>query len=271
MSRLKKHFPPIFIAGLFLLTYVPTLVWMWDRWFARDSYYSHGILIPFVTAYLIWQKRDELARISHRRSRWGIPLVVIGLGLHVISSLFRVYFSSGFSMIVVLIGLILYFYGWKFLQKNLFPVFFLVFMVPIPLVIIANISFKMKILAAQIATFLLNRMGFLAIRDGSWIRMQHAYVIVDDVCSGLRSLISLTALGSIFAYWMKGPMIKRMILFLSTIPIAIITNVFRIIFLSFISEVWGPQYATGLTHDISGFLVFALAFALLFAVGRILE
>ena len=101
--------------------------------------------------------------------------------------------------------------------------------------------------------------------------MRSAYVVVDDVCSGLRSLISLTALGSIFAYWMKTSPIKRTILFLSTIPIAIVTNVCRIIFLSTVSDIWGPQYAVGLIHDLSGMIVFGLAFVLLFVVGKLLE
>jgi len=267
----KKHTKELLAAAIFLLTYTPTLIWMSDRWFADDSYYSHGILIPFVTGFLIWQKKDILAKITITSSRWGMPLIVTGIVIHLVSSLFRVYFTSGFSMLIVLIGMILHFYGRKVLKEILFPVLFLVFMLPVPLVVIRNISFKMKIFAARIATVLLNNVGLPAIRKGSIIQMQHAYVIVDDVCSGLRSLISLTALGSIFAYWMQGPMIKRVILFLSTIPIAVITNVFRIIFLAGISEIWGPEYATGFTHDASGFMVFALAFALLYAVGKILE
>jgi len=259
------------ISGLFLLTYVPTFIWMWDRWFARDSYYSHGILIPFVTGFLIWQDRAELAAIKSKPSPWGLVLIIAGLFVHIISSLFRVYFSSGFSILIVLFGIVLYFFGVKVTRKILFPLAFLAFMMPLPLVIITNISIKMKFLAAQIAETILNSMGLMAVRDGSVIKMRHAYVIVDDICSGLRSLISLTALGSIFAYWMKGPMLKRILLFLSTIPIAIITNVARIIFLASISEIWGAEVASGFLHDLSGFMVFALAFALLFAVGRLLE
>jgi exosortase len=183
----------------------------------------------------------------------------------------RVYFVSGFSMLIVLAGLILFFYGQRIFRKILFPVFFLFFMVPFPLVIITDISFKMKILAAKIAAACLNDFGIPAIRDGSLIRMQHAQVLVDDVCSGLRSLISLMALGSIFAFWMRASMLKRCVLFLTTIPIAVITNVVRIIFLSSIAEIWGPQYADGALHTVSGFLVFGVAFVLRFIMGRILE
>ncbi len=270
-NSLKPHISELLLVGMFILTYIPTLLWMWDRWFARDSYYSHGILIPFVSGFLIWQIRGELAAIHPERSPWGMSFIITGLIIHLGSSLFRIYFTSGFSMLIVLAGLILFVYGSKIFRKIIFPICFLIFMVPVPLVVITSISFKMKILAAQIATAALNGMGLAAVRSGSILKMQHAYVVVDDICSGLRSLISLAALGSIFAYWMKGPMLKRIILFLSTIPIAIATNVLRIVFLSFVSEVWGPEYATGFVHDFSGFMVFALAFVLLYAVGKVLE
>lgn len=270
-SALKSHTIELLFAGLFILTYIPTFIWMWDRWFAADSYYSHGILIPFVSGFLIWQMRDELAAIKPKRSPWGMPLIIAGLIIHLFSSLFRIYFTSGFSMLGVLSGLVLFFFGSKTLRKIAFPVAFLSFMIPVPMVVVANISFKMKILAAKIATAALNKMGLLAVRSGSVLKMQHTYVIVDDICSGLRSLIALTAIGSMFAYWMKAPMYKRILLFCSTIPIAIATNVLRIVFLSFVSEVWGPEYAGGFVHDFSGFMVFALAFILLHAVGKVLE
>ncbi len=270
-SFLKTYVKELLAIVLFAMAYVPTIVWMWDRWFARDSYYSHGILIPFVTVFLIWQKKDVLSSMEKVRSKWGVALIAIGMLLHIFASLMRVYFISGFSMLIVLIGLILFFYGAAVFKKILFPVLFLVFMIPVPLVIITNVSFQMKIFAAKIAVAILNGAGIPALREGSLIRMQKAHVMVDDVCSGLRSLISLMALGSIFAYWMKSSLLKKYILFLTTIPIAVATNVARIIFLSVIAEVWGPQYADGLVHDISGFLVFALAFVLLYVVGKVLE
>lgn len=268
---IKKYLKEISVSTIFILTYVPTLIWMYDRWFTADSYYSHGILIPFVTGFLVWQKKHELAEIKRTSSKWGIPLIAAGLVIHLLSSLFRVYFTSGFSMLIVLSGMILHFYSFALFRKILFPVCFLIFMIPIPEVAIVNISFKMKMLAAQMATVLLNKIGLLAIRKGSIIQMQHAHVIVDDVCSGLRSLISLTALGAIFAYWMEAPAFKRILLFASTIPIAIATNMIRVIFLAGVSEIWGAQYATGVVHDASGFMVFALAFLLLYAVGKVLE
>ncbi len=272
INILKKYRDELLTLALVLLTYIPTFIWMWDRWFVRDSYYSHGILIPIVSFYLIWNKREELGKIERGHSGWGFPIFLFGIILHLISAAFRVYFSSGFSLIFVVIGLVLHFFGPKMLRQLLFPIAFLAFMIPLPIVTIANISFKLKVFAAQFATTILNNhLRIPCFQDGSIIRLQHAHVIVDDVCSGLRSLISLTALGSIFAYWIKGGIIKKMIVFLSTIPIAVITNALRIVFLATVSEVWGAQYATGFLHDLSGFIVFAGAFVLLFAVVKLLE
>jgi exosortase len=268
---LREYWQEISAFIVLILAYLPTMIWMWDRWFARDSYYSHGFLVPLVSLYLIWQKKDELRVLKKESSKWGLRLIVLGTFFYLISSLLRIYFSSGFSFIIVFYGLILHFFGEKIFKKILFPLFFLVFMIPLPLVIIRNISFRLKIFAAIISAQTLNAMRIPALREGSIIKMRSAHVTVDDVCSGLRSLISLTALGSIFAYWMKGSAVKKVLVFLSTIPIAIITNVCRVVLLSSISEIWGPQYAVGFIHDASGFMVFALAFILLYAVVRIIE
>jgi len=267
----EKHLKPLIAGVVFLLAYLPTLIWMWDRWYARDSYYSHGILIPVVSIILIWQMRWELAKIKKSSSGWGLPLIITGMAVHVFGVLMRVYFVSGFSMLLVLVGLILFFYGKAVFKKIMFPVLFLVFMIPVPLVIIVNISFKMKIFAAKIAAIVLNSSGIPAVREGSLIRMRHTQVVVDDVCSGLRSLISLMALGSIFAYWMKATLGRKLALFLTAIPIAVITNVLRIIFLACVAEIWGVKIAGGFLHDASGFLVFAGAFVLLYVMARVIE
>jgi exosortase len=256
---------------LFILAYLPTWQWMGERWFERDSYYSHGILIPFLTALLIWQKRHVLKKIKIKPSPWGLRLFITGIIIHFLSLLFRVYFTSGFSMIIVLAGFVLCVYGEEMLKEILFPVIFLIFMVPLPLVTVINISFQLKLLSAQMATGLLNLINIPAVQQGSYIRMAHATVVVEDVCSGLRSLIALMALGALFAYWMKSGKLKKTILFFSSIPIALITNMFRIMALAIISECWGPRYITGFVESFFGFLVFALAFLLLSRVEKLLK
>ncbi|MBP9853831.1 MAG: exosortase/archaeosortase family protein [Candidatus Omnitrophica bacterium] len=274
LSHFVRHNQKLLLAFLaMIIAYFPTLIWMWDRWFTRDSYYSHGILIPFVSLFLIYQMKEELAKIKPKESPWGMRLIIAGVVIHLLASHpnIRVYFVSGFSIMLVIPGLILYLYGAEMLKKVAFPIAFLVFMIPLPLVVINKLSLQLKLFAAELATQLLNSIRIQAVREGSIIHMRHAEVIVDDVCSGLRSLISLTALGAIFAFWLKDAMWKKLVLFFSTIPIAIITNMCRVVILSAISEIWGSQYAVGWVHDTAGFMVFALAFIMLYAVGKLLE
>jgi exosortase len=270
-KSLLAHSQELFIAVVFIIAYYPTLQWMWSRWFTTDTYYSHGILIPFVSGFLVWQKREVLSKIPVKSSPWGIFLIAVSVLYYLFSALFRINFTGGLSMFVGVFGLVLYLYGAAVLKEIIFPVSFLIFMFPLPEVAIVNISFRMKLFAAGIAEHILNNIGLQAIRHGSIIVLEHTQVVVDDVCSGLRSLISLTALGSIFAYWLKGSKIKKVILFLTTIPIAVLTNVCRVVFLSAVSEIWGTEAASGFVHDFSGFAIFALAFIMLWAVSKIIE
>ena len=255
----------------FFLLYIPSWIRMWERWFARDSYYSHGVLIPLVSIFLLLQQRKELSQMLRYSSRWGLPLIILGCTVHVVSSLFRVNFVSGFSMLITLAGLILHFAGGVFLKKILFPIGFLVFMIPLPEVVITNLSINLKFFAASVAATILNQIRLPAIQAGSLIKMESSYVVVDDVCSGLRSLISLIALASIFSYWLKGHIWKKIFVVISAIPLAVVTNTIRIVFLASVSEIWGAQYATGFLHDLSGFLVFGIAFLLLHAVVQLIE
>ena len=116
-------------------------------------------LIPFVSGYLIWQKKDELRATPVQESRFGMPLIVTGILLYLFSALFRINFSGGLSMFIVIFGLVLHFYGIAILKKIMFPVGFLIFMFPLPEVAIVNISFRMKMFAAMIAEKLLKPDG----------------------------------------------------------------------------------------------------------------
>ncbi len=244
---------------------------MWERWFAYGSYYSHGLLVPVISLFLIWQKRHELRSIKLEPATAGLWLFVAGIVLHLVSLLFRVYFTSGFSMLIVIAGIVWCVWGKNYMKAILFPIVFLAFMVPLPIVVVISISFQLKILAAQIATALLNVINIPAFQEGSYIRMTHAAIIVEDVCSGLRSLIALLALGALFSYWMPSGKIKRLVMFLSSVPIALVTNVCRIMALAIIGEMWGTRYITGSVESFFGFCVFVLAFFLLSEVEKLLK
>jgi exosortase len=232
---------------------------MWDRWFVEESYYSHGILIPFVSMFLILFKKDELKGIKVMPNKVGLALIGTALLMHLSSSFVKVYFTSGLSLIVLIMGLVLYFLGTVYFLKFLYPILFLLFMVPMPMVFVADVSVKLKLFAAQSATFILNHIGIYAARDGSTIKTLRSYLMVEGPCSGIRSLISLFSLGVLVVYFMKGGWIRKSILVLLTIPIAIAANIFRIVLLASVSEIYGEKFAMGWFHSFSGFLLFFVA------------
>lgn len=268
----RKDFIKIMVVfGLVLTAYIPTFLWMFERWSSKDSYYSHGFLIPIISLALIWIKREELSKIKLTPLAGGWILFILAILIHLISALLRVYFTSGFSIIITLSGLVLLFLGKEFFKQLLFPISFLIFMIPLPLVAIANISFKLKIFAAQIATLVINALGVEAVRDGSIIKTAHSYLIVEDPCSGIRSLIALIALGAVMTYLSKISKTKKAILFLSTMPIAIFSNVIRIVALTLASDMYGAKFASGFFHDMMGVLVFVISFLGLLLIEKVLE
>ena len=260
-----------FSFALLAVAYLPTLQWMFDRWMAPESYYGHGFLIPLVSIFLIWQRRKTLAQCKIERSGLGLFIVAVGLLVHVVCAALRIYSLSGFSFVFVLYGLVLFFFGKKISRNMLFPICFLLAMVPLPLVLIGNLTVKLKLFVAQVSTFVLNKIGFPSIRDGSTIRMPNSYILVEAPCSGLRSLISLLTLGLLFAYATKVSYVRKGMLFLSSIPIALFSNVIRIILLAVVNDLYGEKIAMGFFHDFSGFVMFGVAFAGLFGISRILE
>lgn len=257
--------------ALLLVAYLPTLVWMYDRWMMKESEYGHGILIPIVSAVIIWQRRSKLAKIKISGEMAGIWIVAVGLIINIVCASLKVSFVSGFSLVFVLYGLILFFFGKEMGRSLIFPVFFLLAMVPLPLVVVSNLTVKLKLIATQCAMFILNHIGFPCIQDGSIIRMPNSFIAVEAPCSGLRSLVSLLTLGVIFAYSMKTSYVKKTALFLSSIPIAMATNVLRITMLAVVNDLYGQKIAMGFFHDMSGFLVFGVAFVALLGVSKALE
>lgn len=256
---------------LLLAAYFPILKGMAGRWTAPESYYGHGFMVPLVSLFVIWQRRDILRKTRISGEAAGLWIIAAGLLVNIICAALKIYFVSGLSFVFVIYGLVLFFLGREMARNLVFPIFFLVAMVPLPLVVIGNLTVKLKLFAAQCATFLLNRIGFPSRLDGSTILMPASFTVVEAPCSGLRSLISLLTLGLLFAYAMKGSYIKKGLLLLSSAPIAIAANICRIIIIAVVNDLYGEKAATGWFHDFSGFFVFALAFVFLLGVSNLLQ
>ncbi len=260
------------VVALLAIAYWWTVLWMWNRWEAVDSYYSHGILIPFVSAFLVWGQRRKLAACVIAPCRRGPWVLGAGLLMHLVGLAWRVGFVSGFSLLVVLAGLILTFLGRQHLRLLAFPLIFLMFMVPIPAVTIRAISFKSKMIAARLATDIVGSLGVAIVRNGSKVLLDTGTLVVDDVCSGLKYMISLTAFGAIYAYITKLRWHGRLIILALTVPLALIANVIRVALMILIAWKWSPKAVSpdGLVHDVLGIALFVAAFVLFFFIESIL-
>jgi exosortase len=262
------------ILGIsFILCYLPTFIWLNQKFSGLDSYYSHGYLIPFVTAYLIYLKRNELKAIKPSSSAAGLWLIIAALVIHVFGEIAVINFVSSFSMVLYIAGASLYLMGREFSGKIAFPILFLIFMCPIPDGFINWVALPMKSLSTSLALKLVDLGGIPYIREGFRIHFAASTFIVGTPCNGIRSLISFFALGFLFLYFIK-PAWWKSIIFLLIIPIISISlNGLRIAILLFIADRYGQEAASpeSYLHDGSGILVFIIGIALLLLVSRKIE
>ncbi|OQX79793.1 MAG: hypothetical protein B6D56_06350 [Candidatus Omnitrophica bacterium 4484_70.1] len=261
-----------FLVFLFLVLFSPIYHPLFLRFTLPDSYYSHGFLVPFVFVYLILRKKNEFKKIKYSPCLGGLFILGGGILLHFLGVTLKVNFFSYLALPIVILGTALYWGGKELTKKLLFPTVFLLFMLPLPQVVIIGLAFKLKVFVAQIATFVVSKFFHIeAVREGSTIYYPGGYLVVGDPCSGLRSLITFLALGSLFSYFLPSSRMKKLIVFFSSIPVALLSNIFRIIFLLLISYVYGEKVALGFLHQFSAFIVFALGFFCLMMISNRLK
>lgn len=253
------------LGGLFW----PTFTWMAERFTVTNSDYSHGVLIPFVSAVLVWRKRQQLWALPRVPAWYGLPLFVAGVVVHLAALHWKVHFVTGFALLLVLTGAVAHVWGRTVLQACWFPLAFLVFMVPLPSVWLISLSFYLKLIAASVATAVVQWLGVPATHAGSIIQLPASTVVVDDTCSGIRSLISLLAVGALGAHvavvrrgWAKPLFV------LAAIPVAWFANLVRIVGTVLGTFVYGPWFAEGWFHTASGMVVFGIGVGSLWALGR---
>lgn len=244
---------------------------LYDRIVGGESYYTHGPIIPAVSL-LITVLLIRHVRMPVRPSRMlGGIVLALSLLLHLVACLARVNFASGFALIGVLVGLVLVLWGSTVLRQLWFPIAFLVFMVPLPEVSIAQLNFRLKMFASDWGVTLANTLGMIAERVGNRVFLEgDKSLVIANVCNGLRTLISLLAFGSLYAYVCRLRGLWRVGLFAMTIPVALVSNSLRVVSLIVVADIWDAETASGWYHDLSGALIFVLAFLLMFSMERLI-
>lgn len=275
MDYLKKIKPAGWLKGflygvVILATYYSVLRFLVLRDWAREDY-SHCYLIPFVFLYLIWEKRRQLAEMPSTASWPGLIPLVFGIGLFWLGELGGEYFTMYISLWLVFIGLLWLHMGWQKLKIMAFPVVILLAMFPFPNFINTKLLFKLKLISSQIGVFLLQLYGMSAYREGNVIDLGFTQLQVVDACSGLRYVLPILVLSLLLAYWFKAALWKRIVLVISSIPLAIFVNSLRIALTGILHRSMGAKAAEGFFHDFSGWLIFIFILGILLVEMWILK
>ena len=254
------------LAGLLLL-YLPMfrkLVYDWGH----DDNYSHGFLIIPIALYLLWERRADLAAAKVAPSNFGLVLTLLSLVVLAAGTLGSELFLTRVSLIGVLGGIVWFLYGMAYLRVLIFPLAFLLLMIPIPSIIFNQIAFPLQLLASRFGEVVLRMFDIPVLREGNVITLANTQLEVAEACSGIRSLISLLTLGIVYGYFTDKRPWVRLAIALATIPVAIVANGLRVAGTGVAAHHYGPQAAQGFFHEFSGWVVFVVSLVLLFLIQR---
>ena len=236
---------------------------------AVDDNYSHGFVIVPFALYFAWERRLQFTATPILPSLTGLLCVLAGLLLLIVGLLGAARFATRLSMVVVLVGAVAFMRGWAAVRVMAFPLAFLLLMIPVPAILFNKIAFPLQLLASRVGETMLSAMSIPVLREGNMIVLARTTLEVAEACSGIRSLISLLTLGIIFGYFVDERSAVRVFVAASTVPIAIMANGFRVAGTGAAAHYFGDQAAQGFFHSFSGWLMFVVAFGLLFAMTHI--
>lgn len=256
----------VVVSGLLGITFYKGFDFIFYMWFNKEEY-SHGVLIPFISAFLVWQRKDILERIPFRGSVSGLILVILGLVLLAMGRMSALSLLINYAMIIVIAGILLAYMGWRAFRIIFVPVLLLFFMIPLPGFLYETFSANMQLISSEIGVMIIRMFGISVFLEGNVIDLGTMKLQVVEACSGLRYMFPLVTLGLIAAYFYKDSLWKRIIVVLSSIPITILMNSIRIGIIGVLVEYGGPSQAEGFLHDFEGWIVFMACTAVL--VGEI--
>ncbi len=292
------------IATALVFSYATVLTRLGHDWWTNENY-SHGLLIPFIIGFILWSQREQLARTIQRPAMWcGLAAVLFAsLALWAGTAGAELYLQRT-SLVLMLAGIVLYFWGFSILRLVVVPLFLLLLAIPIPAIIFNKIAFPLQLFASRCAVWAMTVFDIPVLRQGNVIELmplgarETKKLEVVEACSGIRSLMTLLTLAVVLAYFTRpreaggdgNPPTnsgsrgrsglarlktfgfwRPTIIVLSAVPIAILTNALRVSGTGVLSRYYGTRIADGFFHSFSGWVIYVVAFLLLFGVGWMLD
>ena len=266
--RLKSvHILLAVLTAAFVFAFFNGIENLFQRW-GQQQELSHGYFLPLIAGWMLWARRDALMQSLGKPVSLGLAGVAISaivLMLSEITVTSLMIFQHG-AMILLFASAALALGGWSVFWLSLLPIAYLVFMVPPPYWVITILSQQFQLWSSQLGVWMIERMSIPVLLSGNIIDLGDYQLQVAEACSGLRYLFPFLSLGFLAAYLFNAPLWQRALVFLSTIPITILMNSFRIALTGVMVQQFGASHAEGLTHFFEGWVVFLLCMVLLFAV-----
>ena len=248
-------------AALLCAGYFPILRRLVGQWMT-DEDVSHGFFVPAVALYIAWNLRDRILSLERTPAWWGLGVMAWGAAQGYLGTLAAELFLQRTSLLITLTGLLLVTGGGRLVRVLSFPLLLLLFMIPIPAVIYNQITFPLQLIASQVAEFTLGLIGIPVLRDGNVLELASQKLSVAEACSGIRSLLSLSFVSLVYAYFFDTRVWIRWTLLALTVPIAILANSGRVTITGILSEV-NPELAEGFFHSLEGWIIFMIALVML--------
>jgi exosortase len=227
------------------------------------------LIIP-IAAYFAWERRDKLATTPLQPSWFGLLVFAFGIFVLLAGLMGSEFFLSRVSLIFTLAGIVLFLFGWAHLRILMFPLAFLLLMIPLPAIVFNKIAFPLQLLASQVGESAISAANIPVLREGNVLVLANTSLEVAEACSGIRSLVSLITLGLVFGYFADPRGWVRTLIVASTIPVAIISNAARVAGTGILAHYYGPSAAEGFFHEFSGWIVFIVAFVMILAIQRVI-
>ena len=271
VSRRNLDWAPLLIlTALTVILYRHIAVKLVTDW--RDlPDFSHGFLIPFFAAFLLWDKREKLRSLPIQPSWSGLVVVVLSLFELLLGVLGADLFLQRTSFVLLVAGIVWTLLGPRFLREVRFVLFVLVLAIPLPAILYNRITFPLQLQASTFASQILQLVGVPVLRDGNIIQLPAMPLEVAEACSGIRSLMSLFTVAVIYGYFLERQTWRRTVLALSAVPIAVAANVVRIVGTGLCVQYWNPEKALGFFHEFSGWLMFLVSLACLYIVHIVMR
>ncbi len=266
---LKSWWPVL--TGLLVL-YLPTYYDLSQTVWTEEEY-VHSPMVLIASIWLFWRQREALlAPPQQTRPAAGGILLGVGLLLYAIGRSQEILLFEVGSQIPVLLGVLLITLGDNAVRKLWFPLFFLLFMIPVPILLVDVMTGPLKQQISQLAEDTLYALGYPIARSGVVLTIGPYQLLVADACSGLHSMFSLSAMGLLYLYLLHYPSrLKNALLIASILPIAFFANVVRVIVLVLVTYHFGDEAGQGFLHKFAGIILFAAALLMLFGLDGLYD